>query len=175
MKTLLQLTEVSKEDLPTIYCDMDQVLVNLLKGAEKVLGQPLDSFKGPEAKQDRWKRINAVKDFWPNLEWMPNAKKLYQFIARYDTKILSAYTNKDPNSRPGKLKWLAKNTDMKRKNILLVLRADKQNYAVSDGKPNVLIDDHSKNIREWNAKGGIGILHTSVSKTIAELKRLGFK
>ena len=42
----IELTEVSKEDLPTIYCDMDQVLVNLLKGAEKVLGQPLDSF-GP--------------------------------------------------------------------------------------------------------------------------------
>ncbi len=46
---------------------------------------------------------------------------------------------------------------------------------VSDGKPNVLIDDHPKNIREWEAKGGIGILHTSVSKSMSELKRLGFK
>ena len=46
MKSFIELTEVSKGDLPTVYCDMDQVLVNLLKGAEKVLGQPLDSFKG---------------------------------------------------------------------------------------------------------------------------------
>ena len=175
MKNIVELTEVSREDLPTIYCDMDQVLVNLLKGAEKVLGYPLDHYKSPEQKQDRWKRINAVKGFWETLEWMPNARKLYQSITRYDAKILSAYTNKDPNSRQGKMKWLSKNTNFKRKDIHLVLRSQKQNYAVSDGKPNVLIDDHPKNIKEWESKGGIGIYHTSVSKTMGELKRLGFK
>ena len=53
MKNIVELTEVSREDLPTIYCDMDQVLVNLLKGAEKVLGYPLDQYKTPEQKQDR--------------------------------------------------------------------------------------------------------------------------
>ncbi|SVA81511.1 uncharacterized protein METZ01_LOCUS134365 [marine metagenome] len=154
---------------------MDQVLVNLFKGAEKVLGYPLDQYKTPEQKQDRWKRINAVKGFWENLEWMPNAKKLYQSITRYDAKVLSAYTNKDPNSKIGKMKWLSKNTNFKRKDIHLVLRSQKQNYAVSDGKPNVLIDDHPKNIKEWESKGGIGVHHTSVSKTMGELKRLGFK
>jgi hypothetical protein len=175
MKNIVELTEVSREDLPTIYCDMDQVLVNLLDGAEKILGYPLDHYKTSEQKQDRWKRINAVKNFWETLEWMPNAKKLYQFIVRYDTKILSAYTNKDPNSKMGKMKWLSKNTNFKRKDIHLVQRSQKQNYAVSDEKPNVLIDDHPKNIREWEAKGGIGVYHTSVSKTMGELKRLGFK
>jgi len=175
MKNIVELTEVNREDLPSIYCDMDQVLVNLFKGAEKVLGYPLDQYKTPEQKQDRWKRINAVKGFWENLEWMPNAKKLYQSITRYDAKVLSAYTNKDPNSKIGKMKWLSKNTNFKRKDIHLVLRSQKQNYAVSDGKPNVLIDDHPKNIREWESKGGIGIHHTSVSKTMGELKRLGFK
>ena len=106
---------------------------------------------------------------------MPNARKLYQSITRYDAKILSAYTNKDPNSRQGKMKWLSKNTNFKRKDIHLVLRSQKQNYAVSDGKPNVLIDDHPKNIKEWESKGGIVIYHSSVSKTMGELKRLGFK
>ena len=175
MKNIVALTEVNREDLPSIYCDMDQVLVNLFKGAEKVLGYPLDQYKTSGQKQDRWKRINAVKGFWENLEWMPNAKKLYQSITRYDAKVLSAYTNKDPNSKIGKMKWLSKNTNFKRKDIHLVLRSQKQNYAISDGKPNVLIDDHPKNIREWESKGGIGIHHTSVSKTMGELKRLGFK
>ena len=113
--------------------------------------------------------------FGKPLEWMPNAKKLYQFIVRYDTKILSAYTNKDPNSKMGKMKWLSKNTNFKRKDIHLVQRSQKQNYAVSDEKPNVLIDDYDKNIREWEASGGIGIHHTDVGKTISELKRLGFQ
>ena len=80
MKNFVELTSVNKEDLPTIYCDMDQVLVNLFKGAEKVLGYPLDSYKTPEQKEDRWKKINAVKNFWRDLEWMPSAKSCINLL-----------------------------------------------------------------------------------------------
>jgi hypothetical protein len=55
------------------------------------------------------------------------------------------------------------------------VRSHKQKYATTDGKPNVLIDDYKKNIMEWESKGGIGVHHTEVSKTIANLKRLGYK
>ena len=171
MIALAQLLEVSKEDLPSIYCDMDMVLVNLIKGADAAVG---GSFANTP-KDERWNKVNQVKGFWANLEWMPGAKRLYQFIARYDAHILSAYTDRDPTSRVGKMKWLAKNTDFKRSNINLVLRSQKQKFATTDGKPNVLIDDYKKNIREWEAKGGIGIHHTNVIKTISDLKRLGFK
>ena len=60
-------------------------------------------------------------------------------------------------------------------NINLVLRSQKQKYATTGGKANVLIDDYIKNIKEWESKGGIGIHHTSVPKTIGELKKLGYK
>ena len=107
---------------------------------------------------------------------MPGAKRLHDFIIRYNPHILSAYSNRDPNSRTGKLKWLKKNTKFTRANIHLVMRSQKQAYAKNrDGEPNVLIDDYMKNIKEWNAKGGIGIHHTNTGKTIAELKKLGFK
>ena len=171
MIALAQLLEVSKEDLPSIYCDLDMVLVNFIKGADAAVGGSFVDMP----KDERWGKVNQVKGFWANLEWMPGAKRLYQFIARYDAHILSAYTNRDPTSRVGKMKWLAKNTDFKRSNINLVLRSQKQKFATTDGKPNVLIDDYKKNIREWEAKGGIGILHTNVIKTISDLKRLGFK
>ena len=55
------------------------------------------------------------------------------------------------------------------------MRSQKQQYATTDGKPNILIDDYMKNINEWEKKGGIGIHHTDPRKTINELKRLGFK
>ena len=171
MKNIIELLEASKDALPEIYCDMDQVLCDFIGGAEDVIGM---SF-AQAPKDDRWKVIRDTKDFWATLEWMPNAKKLYQFISRYDPKILSAYSDRDVNSRPGKIKWLGKNTNIKRNNINLVKRADKQKFAVTDGKPNILIDDYMKNIIEWKAKGGIGVHHTNVSKTIGELKRLGFK
>ena len=142
-----------------------------MKGAEKAIG---GSFASAD-KETRWNAINQTKGFWANLEWMPGAKRLWDFISKYDTEILSAYSGRDPTSRTGKLKWLSKNTKIKRGKINLVMRSDKQKYAMTDGKPNVLIDDYIKNIKEWEAKGGIGVHHTSVGKTISELKSLGFK
>ena len=171
MKMIMELVTPAKGDLPEIYCDMDQVLCDFIGGAEDVVGM---SF-AQAPKDDRWTAIRDTKDFWATLEWMPGAKRLYSFIQKYDTNILSAYSERDVNSRPGKLKWLSKNTKIKRGNINLVKREDKQKYAMNDGKPNVLIDDYIKNIKEWEAKGGIGVHHTNVGKTLAELKRLGFK
>ena len=171
MKELIELTEVSKEDLPEIYCDLDEVLVDFMRGADAAVG---GSFVKMD-KDERWKRVNQTKGFWANLGWKSNAKRLHDFIIRYNPHVLSAYTGRDPTSKVGKMKWLKKNTGFKRANIHLVLRSQKKNYATTDEKPNVLIDDYDKNIREWEAKGGIGILHTDVGKTISELKRLGFK
>ena len=54
-------------------------------------------------------------------------------------------------------------------------RSQKQDFAMTNNKPNVLIDDHAKNIKEWKSKGGIGIHHLSVSTTLNELKKLGYK
>ena len=173
MKYLTQLFEASKdEDLPEIYCDLDEVLVDFLRAADAAVG-------GNFAKADRetrWNIINQIKGFWANVGWKPNAKRLYDFIIRYDAHVLSAFTGRDPTSKVGKMKWLKKNTKFKRGNVHLVLRSQKKSYAkTKDEKPNVLIDDYNKNIREWEAAGGIGIHHTDVGKTISELKRLGFK
>ena len=163
----------SIEDLPTIYCDMDMVLCDFLKGAERVLGKPF-----PKAdRTTRWPMISGTKNFWADLDWMPGSKRLWQFIDKYDAHILSAYSTKDANSRKGKMDWLRKNAKLTQKSrIHLVLREDKQKFAMTvDGKPNLLIDDYIKNVNEFKAKGGIGVHHTSAMGTIAELKRLGFK
>ena len=171
MKSLLEYTKKSDKDLPDIYCDLDQVLVAFMKGAEDAIGA---DFKSVD-KDERWNKINQTKGFWANLDWMPGAKRLYKFIEKYDPFVLSAYSSRDPTSKVGKYKWLSKNTNWKKSHIHLVMRSQKQAYAVTNGKPNVLIDDYIKNINEWEKKGGIGVHHTDVSKTINELKRLGFK
>ena len=171
MKELIELTEVSKEDLPEIYCDLDEVLVDFRRGADAAVGGNFVKMD----KDERWNKVNQTKGFWANLGWKPNAKRLHSFIIKYNPHVLSAYTGRDPTSKVGKMKWLKKNADFKRGNIHLVLRSQKKDFATMDEKPNILIDDYDKNIREWEAKGGIGIHHTDVGKTISELKRLGFK
>ena len=171
MKQLTDLIEVNRGDVPSVYCDMDMVLCDFMKKADEVTG---GSFVTAD-KVERWKQISNTKGFWENLEWMPGAKRIYQMIIKYDAHILSAFSGKDPSSKNGKMKWLSKNTSFKRGNIHLVERSQKQAYAMTDGEPNVLIDDYIKNIKEWEEKGGIGIHHTAVPKTLNELKRLGFK
>ena len=159
--------------LPHVYLDMDGVLVNLEKGAYEVHGVKLGDVPKPE----RWEKIRDTKDFWKDLEWMPSAKSLWKFLKPYEPSIMSAYASHEPNSAKGKEDWLNKNVGkLPRNRINLVKRQDKQRFA-KDGRtkqPNVLVDDHSKNIGEWEAKGGIGIHHTSVNGTIAKLKKLGF-
>ena len=171
MKQLIELVETSKDDLPEIYCDLDEVLVDFMRGADAAVGGNFVKMD----KDERWNKVNQTKGFWPNLGWKPNAKRLHDFIIRYNPHVLSAYTGRDPTSKVGKMKWLKKNTGFKRANIHLVLRSQKKDYATTDDKPNVLIDDYIRNIREWEAKGGTGVHHTDVGKTISELKRLGFK
>ena len=162
-----------KETLPHVYLDMDGVIVNLEKGAFKVHGKQLSDVQRPE----RWDKISDTKEFWKDLEWMPGSKKLWNFLKPYKPSIMSAYAKSEPNSAKGKEEWLKKNVEkLPRSRINLVMRSDKQRFA-RDGRtqaPNILIDDHEKNIREWESKGGIGIHHTSVERTIARLKEICF-
>ena len=171
MKDIRELLKVNEESLPKIYCDMDQVLCAFLSGASKVIGSDFTKAN----RETRWKIISSTKGFGQNLEWMPGAKRLYQRISKYDPYILSAYSERDVSSRAGKYKWIAKNTKIPKSRVLLVKRAQKQSYATDKGEPSVLIDDYIKNIREWEQKGGIGIHHTDVSKTLRELSNIGFK
>ena len=85
MRNIRELLEASKDDLPSVYCDMDMVLCDFLKGAEKVIGMPFPLAN----KQGRWEKISGTKDFWANLDWMPGAKKIVQNITRYDAHMIS--------------------------------------------------------------------------------------
>ena len=107
---------------------------------------------------------------------MQGGKQLWSYISKHDPHILSAYVeeNFDPNCIPGKKAWLRKNVNMVNpQKVNLVKRREKKLFA-KRGKPAILIDDYEKNIRDFNMSGGIGIHHTSTSKTIQQLKRLGF-
>ena len=95
-KTLIQFLYESgiETGMPHVYLDMDGVLVNLEKGAYKVHGANLGDVPKPE----RWEKIRDTKDFWKNLEWMPGAEKLWNFLKPYEPSIMSAYATHEPNS-----------------------------------------------------------------------------
>jgi len=160
----------SSQDLPKIYCDMDQVLCDFITSANSVLRDDFTKVNNVM----RWKSINSVADFWESLPWMPGGQELYEMIIKYNPYILSAYSERDKNCIEGKYKWLQRNTSIPRVRVNLVKRAEKKTYAILNGQPNVLIDDYLKNIEDWKDNGGVGIHHSNTNKTLSELSNLGF-
>ena len=163
----------AKGDLPRIYCDMDGVLCDFIAQAKKATGVIFTQDKSDA----HWKVIKEYPKFWSNMPWMPGGKQLWNYINKYKPHILSAYTIEDPNCIPGKNTWLRRNVSISTSNINLVRRRDKQKFAMKSSgtrQPAILIDDFKINVDQFKAAGGIGIHHTSTSKTISELKKLGF-
>lgn len=157
-----------------IYCDMDQVLVNFLGGAKKVMGK---EFNDPSlgSLEDRWLVLRSIPDFWSSLEWMPSAKLLWDRIAHLNPRILSASPSLEeaPLCPSQKQEWGRTNLNIDDSRIHIVMREDKQLYAVHNGVPNLLIDDHPRNIAEWREAGGVAIHHQTVPETLAALATLG--
>ena len=158
-----------------IYLDMDGVLCDFIKGVKDTTGE---DFTSPDlnhsAKGKIKAKIEAKKDFWHNLNWMPGGSELYRYVKSSSPYILSAFANWDKNCKAGKLSWVKRHLMVPKQRINLVKRQDKKKYAVIDGVQNVLIDDYLKNIKEWESAGGIGIHHINAQTSINSLKKLGF-
>tara|TARA_B100001093_G_C26363227_1_gene815443 strand:+ start:103 stop:570 length:468 start_codon:yes stop_codon:yes gene_type:complete len=155
---------------------MDGVLADFKTAAVKTTGMSINRWMNIPSSKQKWSLILQNKNFWYDLPWMQGGKQLWSYISKHDPHILSAYVeeNFDPNCIPGKRAWLRKNVNMvNSQKVNLVKRREKKLFA-KRGKPAILIDDYEKNIRDFNMSGGIGIHHTSTSKTIQQLKRLGF-
>jgi proteasome assembly chaperone (PAC2) family protein len=149
-----------------IYCDMDGVLVDFESGYEKLTGIDLrGEFKKGE---DFWDPISkAGVGFWAGLKWMPDGQKLWSYLKPYKPDLLSAPSRED-SSRIGKHVWVKH----KLPGTKLILRYAKQKQELATPE-SILIDDRQVNIDQWEAAGGIGILHTSADNTIKQLKQLG--
>jgi hypothetical protein len=147
---------------------MDGVLVDFEKGYYDLTGTPTKQF--PKGDNSFWQPISdAGAGFWANLPWMPDGQELWRYIKKYKPNILSSPSS-DPSSKVGKEAWLKTHLQNSYKKAYFYNRANKQLFS---DKNRILIDDLPNTISEWNAKGGIGILHTSAANTIKELKKLG--
>lgn len=171
--------------LPEIYLDMDETIVDWMSGANAALraaGLPewkdkhWDTLSDDDADEQRWGAVNANPTFWEDLDFMPDGRRIWNFVKKYKPKILSACGPTAKDCKRGKMVWLKKHLGLKNLGgIHLVRRTDKKKFAVVDDKPTILIDDYLKNCQEYKIAGGIAIQATNGNDVIAKLKRLGFK
>jgi len=183
----------NNNNLPyTIYCDMDGVLVDLFEGGiYSTIKDPKNQAIAQKivAENIKWSKIHHNKDieavlkhirsivdnnveFWSQLDPKSDSLELWNYISQYDVKILSHPWDK--RCIEGKKIWLANNLDPAplESNIFLPLEGKKERWAVTNGKPNILIDDFEEYLKPWREAGGIAIHHTSTKSTIKALKEL---
>ncbi|MDA8959248.1 hypothetical protein N9F64_00455 [bacterium] len=165
----LPLFEQMKDMDYEIYSDMDGVLTDFdasfMKASDGILPSEYEKNFG---KDGFWKLIDERGvGYWVGMPWMPDGKTYWDYIKKY-TPILLSSPSRSQTSRLGKRLWVRNN--MPGTKLILAQAKDKQNYAQ---KNRILIDDRPSNIDQWRASGGIGILHTSASDTIRQLKELG--
>lgn len=101
---------------------------------------------------------------------MPDGTILWEFLQTKNVKILTSGSIKNTGTLAtiGKQKWVLDHLG-EFKTIVVASSTDKQKYSVQG---NILIDDLDSNIREWNQRGGIGILHRNAAETLVNLKEI---
>lgn len=179
LKSLLK--EVDESPLKyQCYVDMDGVLVDLENGFKKVAGglSPKE-YEQKNGKNTFWKVVNKYPTFWLDLEPLPDAKILWDYI-RDNFKnppavILSA--GQGSRIKEQKTQWIRKHIDPSVQVIISTKGTEKPKYIINypnEVVTHVLLDDTPENITAWenSGEGRIAVLHKNAADSIKLLQQI---
>lgn len=157
-----------------IFVDLDGVLCDFAKHVKQITGLEFQDDNRLDA--DLWDQVHAIQEagdaFYSIMDQMPDADTLWQYVSSHQPCILTSTGKYYDYARAEKVIWVEKHLTGYANIITVPRSALKAHYAAPN---HILIDDRMKSISPWTQAGGIGILHTSVAQTIAELAQLGIQ
>lgn len=163
----MKITEI--ESKPKVYVDLDGVLADLFNHVGKIHDvEHYDHMTVPQ-----WEEFFKTTDayhLFRDLPVFPTANRLLRMVkgmAGGYTILSSPLSFDREGSIKGKQEWIKKNLTVPADDI--IFEHEKYKYAVSNSKPNILIDDYGVNIKKWRDAGGIGIKFQSDENNLKEL------
>lgn len=180
LKDLLKEAEEGSPLKYQFYCDMDGVLVDLEKGFKAVSGglSPKE-YEDKNGKNTFWKVVNKYPTFWLDLEPLPDAKILWDYIKdnfkNPPAVILSAGIGSKIKEQ--KTQWIRNHIDPSVQVIISPSGVKKPQYIINGTDPqttHILLDDTDKNITAWenSGKNRIALLHKNAAASIENIKRV---
>ena len=170
---IFEVDDEGKEKKPEVYVDMDGVLADFFGAWAKLAGK--EHYKEIDDPETKLQLIREHPTFWIDLPTLPGAGKLLGAVKKFagTYRICSTPLAGDPNSEPQKREWVKKHLSSFAPREVIITHNKAAHATQADGTPNILIDDFGKNIRAWEAAGGIGIKYedSHVSSAIQELKK----
>ena len=166
----------------TLYVDMDGVLTDFEGDFEKISnGVSFDTHLSENDLKTTWGLIdNEGVEWWSEMNWKTDGKKLWDYVLEYEPVILSS-PSRHPDSSKGKFIWCKRELGIDQDEYTrspknsrwdvdskIILCSSKSMFAKRYSN-SILIDDTPKKINGWVESGGIGILHKNTEDTIKQL------
>ena len=159
-----------------VYLDMDGVVADFDKRFEDLSGMKPREFEEKYGKSKFWDFIDEENkvSFWVGIPEMDGAKKLVDYVKKYNYELLTAPSVKK-QSYLGKILWVRNHSDLLGGKPRINFKKAKEKHEVKSEltKNDILIDDRADTIGRWEANGGTGIVYNSADQVINDLKKLG--
>jgi hypothetical protein len=159
---------------PILFVDLDGVLVDLAQGLSDILDYDFKKIDSKEFTNRYYEFVDGLTNgellnFWINLPPTKDYLKIWKKVEHLQPMILTAVGG-STISCEGKKAWCKKNLNLNSDRVFCSYNSsDKQNYASSNS---ILIDDQSRNIKQFKEKGGHGIHHVHAGKTLKQLNKI---
>ena len=147
-----------------INLDLDGVFADFEANFRNIVG-----FNYHDDPKGAWKILEKVDNLFRHLEPIPNSLDMFNEIyvrAKVPVRILTALpllTGRLRTAKVDKEYWVRRFLDDEIRVICSNTWRDKKNYC---NPGDILVDDMMRNIDEWTAVGGVGILHDPKSPEI---------
>ena len=174
----MKILEVTNKKMPHLYLDMDGVQADLFHRVAQL--EKVDHWDDIEDQDGAITRLSLqgpdmVYRLFRDLDPLPGGQIIIKWLRDNNIPftILSAPLRNEPEaSKEGKRGWLDEFNPGTSNDAIFTKQ--KYKYAVTDGRPNVLVDDFNYYLDSWSNAGGIAVKHSegATNHTIKQLEKI---